>query len=215
MSKVSQVTLATVVLLGSVALATAQTTQDPHHPDTVGPAAKPVAPMPAPNGAAGVMPMPDMTKMMGGDMRQMMSMMPTMMRAMHEGMMQGGGMGMMPFDHIEGRIAFFKAELGITETQLPQWNAFADAMRGSAKGMQTAMGAMMQAGMPATAPARMEARVQMMSARLDAMKATLAAAKSLYGVLSDVQKKTADELMAEPGMGMGMGMRAGGMGARQ
>ncbi len=56
--------------------------------------------------------------------------------------------------------------------------------------------------MPTTAPARMEAMVQMMSVRRDAMKTTLAAAKSLYGVLSDEQKKTADELMAAPGMGM-------------
>jgi hypothetical protein len=72
------------------------------------------------------------------------------------------------------------------------------------------MTSMMQAGMPTTAPARMEAMVQMMSTRLDAMKAMLAAAKPLYAVLSDDQKKTADELMAEHPMGMparGMGQR--------
>ena len=151
------------------------------------------------------MPMTDMGKMMGGDMGRMMSMMSTM-RMMHG----GDGMGMMPFDHIEGRIAFQKAELGITDAQLPQWNAFADAMRNGAKGMQTAMATAMQAGMPATAPARMDAMVQMMSAHLDAMKATTTASKALYAVLTDAQKKTADELMAEHPMGM----RACGMGGR-
>ena len=114
-------------------------------------------------------------------------------------------MGMMPFDHIEGRIAFYKAELGITDAQLPQWNAFADALRNGAKGMQMAIATAMQAGMPATAPARADAMVQMMSARLDAMKATAAASKALYAVLSDAQKKTADELLAEPRWACGPG----------
>ena len=72
------------------------------------------------------------------------------------------------------------------------------------------MATTMQAGMPATAPARAEAMVQMMSACLDATKATLAAAKPLYAVLSDDQKKVADELLAEHPMGM----RAMGMGER-
>jgi len=206
MSKITRLTLATVILLGSAGIASAQTADEDtsHHPGATAPRA--AMPTPSPNGAAGAMPMMDMAKMMS-------AMMPTMMRMMQVGMMQGGGVGMMPFDHIEGRIAFYKTELGITDAQLPQWNAFADALRGSAKTMQTAMAAMMQAGMPTTAPARMEAMVQMMSARLDALKATLAAGKSLYAVLSDDQKKRADELMAEPGMGMGM--RAGGMGERQ
>jgi hypothetical protein len=137
---------------------------------------------------------------MGGDMGRMMSMMRTA---------QGGdGMGMMPIAHIEGWIAFYKAELGITDAQLPQWNAFADALRNNAKDMQAAMATAMQGGMPTTAPARADAMVQMMSARLDAMKATAAASNALYAVLSDAQKKTADELMAEHMMGMrAMGIR--------
>jgi hypothetical protein len=190
MPMITRLTIATVALLGSVALAGAQTAaqdHDAHHPDT--PATT------APN-------MGDMGKMMGGDMGRMMSMIRTA---------QGGdGMGMMPIDHIEGWIAFYKAELDITEAQLPQWNAFADALRNSAKGMQTAMATAMQGGTPTTAPARADALVQMMSARLDAMKATAAASKVLYAVLTDAQKKTADELMAEHMMGM----RAMGMGAR-
>ena len=34
-----------------------------------------------------------------------------------------GMMGMA--DHVEGRIAFLKVELKITDAQMPQWNAFA------------------------------------------------------------------------------------------
>jgi hypothetical protein len=221
MSQITRLTLATVALVGSVALAGAQTAQDHNapHPDTTVPEIAPAAPTPSPGGANGAMPMPspggangampmrDMGKMMGGDMGRVTS----MMSIMHGAMMQGGdGMAMMGFDHVEGRIAFYKAELAITDAQLPQWNAFADVLRGSTKGMRSAMTSMMRTGMPATAPARMDAMVQMMSARLDAMKATLAAAKPLYAVLSDDQKKTADELMAEHPMGM----RPWGMGER-
>ncbi len=204
MSVITRLTLSIVALLGSVALAGAQTAQDhnAHHPDTAAPATAPAAPKPTPGGAARAMPMMDIGKMMAGDMGRMMSLMRMMQCS--------DGMGMMPFDHIEGRIAFYKAELGITDAQLPQWNAFADALRNGAKGMQMAIATAMQAGMPATAPARADAMVQMMSARLDAMKATAAASKALYAALTDAQKKTADEVMAEHPMGM----RAMGMGER-
>jgi len=46
---------------------------------------------------------------------------------------------MMPSEHVEGRIAFLKTELKITDAQLPQWNAFADALRNSAGQMRAAM----------------------------------------------------------------------------
>jgi LTXXQ motif family protein len=108
---------------------------------------------------------------------------------------------MMPSEHVEGRIAFLKTELGITEGQLPQWDAFADALRTSAKTMHTAM-ENMHGGMPATMPAKLDAMTAMMTARLDALKTTAAAAKSLYAVLTDAQKKTADELVMSPMGGM-------------
>ena len=41
--------------------------------------------------------------------------------------------------HIEGRIAFLKAELKITDAQQPLWNAVADAMRASAQDMAAVM----------------------------------------------------------------------------
>ena len=63
------------------------------------------------------------TPMMGG---QQMGGMPMM------GMMQM--MGSMA-DHVEGRIAFLKTELKITDAQQPLWNAVGDAMRANAKDM--------------------------------------------------------------------------------
>ena len=73
--------------------------------------------------------------MMGGDIGQMMRMMNDTMQH------NGGGMDMMPGQRVEGRVAYLKAELGITDAQLRQWNAFADAMRNGAKTMQLAMAA--------------------------------------------------------------------------
>ena len=131
-------------------------------------------------------------------MEQMMPMMRMMqMMQMGNGMTprSEGGMEMMPGRHVEGRIAYLKAELAITDAQLPQWNAYTDAMRAGAKSMQTAMAANMGSGMPAAAPARSDAMIAMMTSRLETMKATAAAGKALYAVLTDAQKKTADDLM--------------------
>ena len=142
--------------------------------------------MPAAAGA------PDNGMTTGGNMPQMAQMMRRMM-LMHEGMAPAG---MMPFGHIEGQIAFYKEELHVTDTQLPQWTAFADAMRGNAAILQAAMQKGMQTA-AAAAPQQMERRITMLTIQLDTMKAMLAAATPLYEVLSDDQKKAADEFMAE------------------
>src|SRR5579885_1399391 len=59
---------------------------------------------------------------MGGGMMSMM------------GGMMAGNPGMMA-GHVEGRLAFLKTELKITEAQAPQWTKFADAMRATADSM--------------------------------------------------------------------------------
>ncbi len=130
-----------------------------------------------------------------------MEQMAPMMRMMRGMGPMGGDMRMMPSEHVEGRIAFLKTELKITDAQLPQWNAFADAMRNSAGQMRQAM-QRMRDGMPGSFPARLDAMVTMMSARLEGLKATSAAAKSLYAVLDDTQKKAADDLIMSPMGGM-------------
>ena len=57
-------------------------------------------------------------------------------------MMGQNGMPMMA-KHMEGRLAFLKAELKITDAQLPLWNAFAQAMRDNVSAMQAMPHAMM------------------------------------------------------------------------
>jgi hypothetical protein len=56
-----------------------------------------------------------------------------------------GWMGMA--DHVDGRLAFLKAELKITEAQTSQWNAFSDALRENARRMGGMSATMMQGGM--------------------------------------------------------------------
>jgi hypothetical protein len=170
--------------------------------------------------------------MMGpGMMMHMMQMhrMMQMMRGMADtlegatGMMQGmmmpwRGRGMMPGAHVEGRLAFLKAELGITEAQMPQWNAFADAVRTRVKTMQEMRAKMIQERAAAESwPDRLARHEQRLSARLDALKAMEGPTRALWDALSDEQRHKAEELMPGPmgmmgtgmGMGMGMGMMRG------
>ena len=122
--------------------------------------------------------------MMGGGMR---------------GMMMGGGeagwRGGMMVDHVEGRLAFLKTELKISDAQMPQWSKFADALRSTAASMNGMHQQMMQGAMPDTLPARLDLREQMLSSHLEALKSMRAALDPLYASFSDEQKKVADELM--------------------
>jgi len=156
-----------------------------------------------PSGAQGEQPM-----MMGGaDMARMMAMMHSMhgRMPMGSGGMEAMGMGPGGFGHIEGQIAFLKAELAITDAQSPQWNAFAEAMRGQAAQMrQTGMQATAATGV-GSAPEQMERRIVMLTARTEAMRAMVAVTKPLYEVLTDDQKKTGDALIAEHFMMTGRG----------
>jgi LTXXQ motif family protein len=131
-------------------------------------------PMGSMPGASGGMPM------MGG---QQMGGMPMM------GMMQMmmGGMAA----HVEGRIAFLKAELKITDLQQPLFNAVADAMRASAKDMAAMMPMMQSMMQPSgTLPEKLAGREKAMTAHLESLRKLKSAIDPLYAALSDEQKKT-------------------------
>lgn len=115
-------------------------------------------------------------------------------------MRQHGAMGL-PFEHVEGRIAFLKAELKITEAQAGPWTAFADTLRSNAKAHQAVHEQMTKGGMPSSWPDRLAFQQKALSTRLDALKALESAAKPLYAVLTDEQKTLADRLLPGP-MGM-------------
>ncbi|MGE0733915.1 MAG: Spy/CpxP family protein refolding chaperone [Alphaproteobacteria bacterium] len=134
---------------------------------------------------------PGMMMMMGD--RNMMSRMMMMghMGPRHAHMGMGDGI-----KHVEGNIAFLKAELKITDAQQKPWDQFADAMRANAKQINEMHGAMMQnMGKPMSMAARLEQQEKMLSVRLDAVKRTRAALTGLVAVLNDDQKKMFDELM--------------------
>jgi hypothetical protein len=172
-----------LALVGAPAIA--QQEHEQHHPAGTPPA----APVPG----AG---MRDGSMSEAGDMT-MMGMM-RMMMGQH-------GMGSMPImatmtGHVEGRLAFLRTELKITDSQLPLWNAVADAIRANAKSMVEMSGGMMGSSQTATLPDKLALRVKMMRAHLDALHRFKAAVEPLYAVLimSDEQKKTAEELLMGP-----------------
>jgi hypothetical protein len=147
-------------------------------------------------------------------------------------MMQHGMMPMMgmmnPSQHVEGRLAFLRTELKITDTQTQQWNAYADAVRANANRMGETMNQMMSSGMmdqwmmdlgmmmgnrgmmmqgqPGTMmslPDRLNWAEQHMAAHMEMMEAIKEPTTQLYAVLSDEQKRIADQLLGPMGM-MGM-----------
>lgn len=173
-----------LALVAGPALAQQPQDHEQHHPPGTPPAAAgPGMPGGMMSGAGG-MPMMNMMRMMMGE--DGMSGMP-MMAAMA--------------GHVEGRLAFLKTELKITDAQLPLWNAVADAIRANAKGMGAMAEGMMGNMQTATLPDKLATREKMLTARLEALRKLKAAVDPLYAALSDEQKKTADELIMGP-MGM-------------
>jgi hypothetical protein len=200
--------MATMLMLAaSSTLVWAQTppANDPHHPPQ---ATTPAQPTP-PSGQSGMGGMGIMNTMGGGaSMMEMMGMMRMM------GMAGPGMGGMATIDRVEGRIAFLRTELKITEAQTSAWNAFAEALRANAKKLGEVRGSMMahmnaaQQQAPTLAD-RLGLQEQWLAARLEGTRALRSAVTTLYGALSDDQKKTANEILA-PHIGM-MAMMSGQM----
>lgn len=117
--------------------------------------------------------------MMGGGMRGMMG----------PGMMMGNGPMM------EGRLAYLKAELGISDPQTEAWNGYVSAIKARASTMQSSHAAMMQAMQSGTAVERLQAHVRAMESMVESLKALTPPTEALYKVLSDEQKKKADLLL--------------------
>ena len=175
-----------LALMAGPALAQ-QKEHEQHHPGDTPPTANMESPG-MPGGAmagAGGMPMMGMMRMMMGQ--------------------DGMGIGMMA-GHVEGRLAFLKTELKITDAQLPLWNAVADAIRTDAKSMSEMMsGGMMGSSQTARLPEKLALREKMITAHLEVLRKFKAALDPLYAALSPEQKKTADELLMGP-VGIGMMM---------
>lgn len=173
--------VAGILLIGGVPVV-GQTTTDGEHTEHHPEGDKPAETKPAPNPQTG----PAMQPGTGG-----MGMMGPMV-----GMMGGGGM-MAPHEHVEGRLAFLKAELAITAAQESAWSAFAAAARKASKEMGMGMGTM--PGAPTGGWLGMlDRQEKMMTSRLASLRALKAPAMALYAALTDDQKKIADKLMIGP-----------------
>ncbi len=102
------------------------------------------------------------------------------------------GFGHGPTDHVEGRIAFLRAELAITDAQEAAWDAFAETLRANAR----------RAAGPAErgdgALAWLEQSEKRLADRLEGVRATRVALAALQPQLDDAQRKSLDALLAPP-----------------
>ncbi|WFU20910.1 Spy/CpxP family protein refolding chaperone [Bradyrhizobium sp. CB1717] len=138
----------------------------------------------------------------GMQMMQMMPMMPMMQ--MMEKMMRGqmsssGSSGAMsgPMDateRIEGRIAFLKAELQVSDKQAADWNSVADALRSSRQHLLEARKMLAMDDRLGSAD-RLEHYERHLSERLEALKSARVAFTRLYASLNESQKQTADTIL--------------------
>ncbi|KUO64179.1 MAG: hypothetical protein APF80_17320 [Alphaproteobacteria bacterium BRH_c36] len=129
-----------------------------------------------------------------------------MMGGMGRGMMGGNCpmMGMMAGSddqetHASGRIAFIKAELGITEGQQPVFDGYAAALKKNLDGMHAMRATMMSSMQSGTPVERLEAHVKAMEGRLASLKEVKPSLASLYNALDEQQKQKADKILT--GMG--------------
>ena len=134
-----------------------------------------------------------------------------MMGGMGQGMMMGWGMQgmmnpammgmMMGGPAVQGRLAYVKAELGITDAQTAAWDGYASAVNARVTSMQGMHADMMQAMQTGSAMARMDAHIKAMESMVESLKALKPSTEALYAVLTDEQKQKADQLL---GGGCGM-----------
>ena len=192
----------TAIAAGALVLSThTSLADDAHHPDEPAAAAPAVAApqQTMPGGTTPGMMSPDMMKMMMGMMGSGSG--PAMERP--------GTMGpMMSPEHIEGRLAFLKVEIEVTETQRPLWGALADALRNTATSAGSAMpgmqgGMMAGDGTSAENPVqRIEIEENALTARLEALKELKAALEPFYTALDETQKQKANRLLSPAPTGL-------------
>lgn len=111
------------------------------------------------------------------------------------GMMGGHGAAGMA-QHMDGHIAFLKAELKITPAQENPWKAFTDVLRSSVTSMAQMPGMPMgAAGAQASVGQTLQQKESMLTTRLDNTKRLHVAWSKLDAVLTPEQRKTADQLI--------------------
>ena len=133
-----------------------------------------------------------MAGMMGGGC-PMIGMMGQGASQLGQGMMASRQAGMSAM--VDGRLAYLKGALNITDAQIETWNGYANAVKARVDIMQGMRQTMTDAMQRDSAMGRMDARIKSMEAMVELMKAAKPATEKLYAVLTDEQKKVADQLI--------------------
>jgi hypothetical protein len=92
---------------------------------------------------------------------------------------------------LEGRIAFLRAELRITDAQATAWESFAGTLRAGRDHLDAARAALKDSNTAADPMVRLESFESHLKARTEAIHMTRMAFNTLYGQLDDSQKRTA------------------------
>ncbi|HYK81018.1 MAG TPA: Spy/CpxP family protein refolding chaperone [Micropepsaceae bacterium] len=187
MRKLHGFTAVAAVIIATFGIS-AHAADDPHHPADA-----------APTPRATSEPSPAQAGMMQGGMVGTPGMSPMVMMTRMMDMMNGSGLSIMDAtDHIEGRIAYLRAELKITDDQSATWNTLAQALRANA-------GELVKLRTEATSANRKTARTSVerlefeeraLATRSKGLHAIAISYSPLYRALSEAQKKLADDLIA-------------------
>ena len=109
-----------------------------------------------------------------------------------EGVMPGMGSSTA---RLEGRIAFLRAELRITDAQAAAWEAFGNALRAGREHLDAARTALQNSTTAADPMTRLESYENHLKSRVETIQATRMAFTTLYSQLDDAQKRLATATM--------------------
>jgi periplasmic protein CpxP/Spy len=98
---------------------------------------------------------------------------------------------------VDQRIRTLQSELGITETEMPLWSAFAQAMRESAAATESLFTQRADGVGTMSATENMHSYARIVRAFADDTERLATAFDSLYASLSDTQKRAADTLFRQ------------------
>jgi hypothetical protein len=98
---------------------------------------------------------------------------------------------------VDQRIRALQSELGITEAQMPLWNAFVQSMRDNAASTDALFTQRAQAVTSMRAVDNMHSYAQIARAYADNTERLATAFDSLYASLTDTQKQAADTLFRQ------------------
>jgi hypothetical protein len=106
-------------------------------------------------------------------------------------------------DRVEARIADLRTKLKITPAQAPQWDAFANVMRENARGMDSAFESRSSGRPKMNAVENMQSYSTLADQHAQDLRKLTPAFADLYNVMSEEQKRNADEVFRSSGVAGG------------